>query len=335
MFRIGRILPMSVMSLLTVVPSFSFAADEPEDAAPNRFVLRISREFLRRHLSPSIEETKPVNRMLFGAHVTGRTVTTGTTNIVMDLSEKDAKFVIRFTGSSVSTTAASKRPVVVHSTSTTNFVAERVVNFDGIRFSEEPATIESSTRSVTNCIAVPCGLIGRIVRNRAIPQIEANRAEGNAIANADTKKIVMDRFDVESARFTTEMNGIVPIQKTVALLIPKVQGWVNHLGSTKEFLYVSPGPVDNTIPILPKEYGRMKAPIELWIRGKARGDAARGALQTWDIVNRGLDRFRPKSAPAEKKKDVEGISVTAIGEWWVVKVGEDLADGLFEPKDEK
>jgi len=326
MSTLRRVFHVVAGALAVLVLSGSVQAQEVPDSAPNRFVMRISREFLRRHLSPTLEETRPVNRCLFGARVIGETTTNGATSITMDLSEKDAKFVLRFTGASVSKTLATKSIVEVCTTSTTQFVAERIVSFDGIRFTEEPATIQATTSSTTDAIMTPRGLIGRIARKRAGPEIEANRPEADRITLEDTKKIVMDRFDAESSRFTKEMNGIIPYEKTVALLLPKTQGWIIHLGSTKDFLMVSPGPVDNYIPQMPKSYGRMKGAIEVWVRGKADNELSRRAMETWALVNTGLDRFRPK----QTGKMVEGVKVTTIEGWWVLKIGEDLADDLIE-----
>lgn len=326
-----------ILSILASAGPASFLAMAQEaDPPENRFVLRISREFIRKHMMPTIEETRPVDRYLFGAHVTGEAKTVGTTSIVMDVVATDALFTFRFTGSTVTKSQSRRDPVVVQSTSRVDFVAERLIRFDGVKFFEEPATIEATVSSSIDCIGTPRGLIGRIVRKRALPVIEANRPAGDAIAMEGSKKRVLASFNAETSRMVTDLNQIVPLEKTLALFVPKTKEWVNHLGSTKEFIMVSPGPKDASIPILPKEYMRMKAPVEFWIRGKPEGESTRRAVEMWGVFNRGLDRFRTQSvdAAANDTKKVEGLKLTAVGEWWVVKVGEDLVLDLLEGSDE-
>ncbi len=101
----------------------------------------------------------------------------------------------------------------------------------------------------------------------------------------------------------------------------------------KEYIIISPGPKEADIPVLPKEFLHLKAPVELWIRGKPDGEAARRLLEKWGEVHRGFDRFR--DLVSGKTTKVEGEEFSASGDWWVIKVGEDLLEPLMKKIEEK
>lgn len=72
----------------------------------------------------------------------------------------------------------------------------------------------------------------------------------------------------------------------------------------------------------------MKAPIELWIHGVPDPATAVQLVALWNAVNAGLDRFRrQQSARTPQVADVEP---DVIGEWWVMRVGEDILETVIQ-----
>ncbi len=256
-------------------------------------------------------------------HVTGTATTTGQTSISMDLHENEAMFTLHFKGTTVTKTVATRRPVDVYTTGVANFEARRIIRFDGVRFTAQEPTIDATYSSTTDDVETPRGIIGRIARRKAYQRIDEIQGESDALALADVKTMIMSSYDRETEQFVTRINGVVPIEKTVLLFFPTVKGWVNHVASTTNSIIVSPGPKEAVIPTLPKEYVRMRAPVELWVQGKEEGESKRRALEMWTTVQNGLDQFRAKQSGKEAK--VEGLKFTAVGDWWVIKVGDDLA----------
>jgi hypothetical protein len=251
----------------------------------------------------------------------------------MVLDDTAGVFTVHFTGTTTTHTVATHSPVQIYSTGTTPFSAQRSIYFDGLRFTEGPPTITATHSSTIDGICTPRGLRGCIAYRRAVEGIQCNKAASDAIALNDNKANIMATFSRETERFLKELNGIVPFEQTVALFVPKTRNYVIHLKSTRDYLIASPGPKDATIPELPKEFFQMKAPLEVWIHGKQEGERTRRALEMWTAVNQGFDRFR-LGAKGEKPK-VEGLKVAAAGDWWVIKVGEDLVNEWFERQKEK
>ncbi len=329
----------NIFGFLTIIAVGTTCArsnvDEPSDELDKtRIVLRISREFIRRHTQPTIDEYSPINKCLFGAHVTGWSHTTGTTRVGMDVNDEDAYFILHFDGVTINQSVARRNPVAVYSTGRVDFQSQRRIRFDGLRFIVEPATLQATNSSTIDAVETPPGLRGRIAQRRAWPQIEQNKPEADAISLADTQALVITNFNRESDRVVKELNGVVPWEQTIALVTPgSTKDWVTRLKTTKEYLIVSPGPKDWEIPVLPKEFLQMKAPIELWMRGNPAGERARRLLEKWSIVRGGLSRLTALTSSEPPK--VEGLKFSAAGDWWVLKVGEDSAEKLIEKIKEK
>jgi hypothetical protein len=305
-------------------------ADEPTpNVTETRAVLRISWEFIRKHTLPSIEESAPVNRCLFGAHVTGQAHTKGATTVNMDIVEGDeAVFTFHFKGATITNSVATHNPVAVYSTGTTNFETRRSILFDGLKFTAGPATIQATHSATIDGVAAPRGLRGCIARSIAWGQIRKNKTASDAISLEDTKTRVLASFNRESDRLVNDLNAVVPLEQTVNLLAPQTKDWTTYIARTKEYIMISPGPKEAGIPVLPKEYLQMKAPMELWIHGKPAGESVGRLLEIYGVAHRGLDRFR--ALTSSKQAHAEGLRFSAVGEWTVIKVGEDLLERWVE-----
>jgi hypothetical protein len=309
------------------------AQERPGDAKQTRLVLRISKEFISQHRLPIIEETSPIDMCVFGSHVTGTAHTVGQTSVNLETNETDAVFIFQFKGRTDSQQVAIRRPVVVCSSGTTDFDTRRAIHFNGVRFTADPATIDARTCTTIDSVETPPGLIGRVVQRIAWQRIDQTKPAADALASKDVKTKVLSSFDKETDRLVKELNGLVPYEKTIAYLIPDTRGWITHLGTTKQYLIISPGPKEAAIATLPKEGQRMRAALEIWIRGKPEGPRARQLLDDWNVVDRALDRFR--DALTGKKTKKEGLTFAVVGDWWVVRVGENLLDQGIEKIEEK
>ena len=155
---------IQLLALMGVLGPTSFSnADEPTpEATGSRILVRISREFIGKHNLPLVDEVAPINRCLFGAHVTGESHTRGTTTVNMDIEDGgDTVFTFHFAGTTVSQTVATT-PVAVYSTGTTVFEAQCAIRFDGLRFTAEAATITATHSTTIDCVATPCGSLAAL-----------------------------------------------------------------------------------------------------------------------------------------------------------------------------
>lgn len=324
-----RLIASSLLGLVAVLGAGAREA-AAGDAAPveTSVVLRIAKEFVQKHSPPPVQHAAPIDRCLFGSRVTGTAFTRGKAALSIQTDERSAVFVLHCKGVTTTRTIATKRPIAAHTTGVAPFDVHREIRFDGLEFSEGPASIEASYASRLDGLSGPPGLRGRIVRAIARPRLEALRPQADAIGLADAKVAVLESFGRETDRLVDELNGRVPWKQTLNLLGPRRPDAVPHFASTREWILASPGPVAARIPELPEESARMKAPIELWIHGVPDPATAVQLVALWNAVNAGLDRFRrQQSARTPQVADVEP---DVIGEWWVMRVGEDILETVIQ-----
>jgi len=308
--------------------AFPTGGEKAADPVETKVVLRISKEFIEKHSPPPVEHVAPVDRCLFGSHVTGTAFTRGQASLAMHADESRAVFVLHFTGTTTTRTVAKKRPVAASNTGVAPFDVHREIRFDGMQFSEGPESIEASYSSRLDSLCGPPGLRGRIVRAIARPQLEELRPRADAIGLADTKATVLESFGKETDRLVDDLNDRVPWKQTLNLLGPRRPDSVPHFASTKEWILASPGPKDAKIPELPEESAKMKAPIELWIHGTPDAATVVKIVALWNVVNGGLNRFRDAAPGAAPK--ITDIKPDVVGEWWVMRVGADVLEKVIQ-----
>ena len=72
----------------------------------------------------------------------------------------------------------------------------------------------------------------------------------------------------------------------------------------------------------------MRAPIELWVHGTPGEVPAAKLIVIWSAVHFGLNKLRKPTSP--DAVNAEDIKPTMVGDWWVIRVGADLAEGLID-----
>ncbi len=315
-----------MLSLLAVRSTYAqeAAAESPE----TKIVLRISKDFICSHGPPPIERVASIDRCLFGARVTGTATTKGQAALTVDGDQSKPSFTFHFKGTTTQRTVASQHPVKAYSTGVTTFDVYRPIYFEGLEFSDGPEVIEASQSSRLDRLSVPPGLRGSIVRLFATPRIEEKRPQGDAIALRETKATLLADFGKETDRLVAELNSRMPWKQTLAMLLPQQTEWVEHFASTKDWILASPGTKEAGIPQLPEEDSKLGAPIEVWVHGKLGDGTAAKVVAIWTTVHFGLDKFREAAPPGTAK--LEDIKPAMVGEWWVLRVGSDLVEGLLQ-----
>jgi hypothetical protein len=292
-------------------------------------VLRVSKEFIRQHAPPPVEDISPVDRCLFGARVTGTATTTGRPAVSMSDDHGKPVFTLHFAGTTITHTVATKRPVKAFNTGRAVFDVHREIRFSGTEFSDGPETIECSYASTLTGLSVPPGLRGRIVRKHALPEIARHRPAADAIALADTKAEILETFGERTDKLVADLNANVPWKQTLALLAPQESDWVGSFSATKDWIEARSSHLHGPIPQLPAEAATLQAPIELWVLGKPDAVMSGKLLALWGVSNVALDRFRDVTA-APAAALAAGIEPAVVGDWWVIRVGADLADRFLD-----
>lgn len=298
-------------------------------------VLRISREFIRDHVPKVIDQASPVDRCLFGAHVTGEALTNGKPLVVEGREPTDPGFGITFSGTTSTHTVASKGPVRTYTTGLATYEVQRQIHFDAQGFRAGETTIECDFESSLSGLGTPPGLRGRIVRRFAMPQIEKTKPAADAIALRDTRTEVLETFEKKTEQLVNDLNKRMPWQDTLSLMAPSGAERVRTLTTTPIYVEIRSSVVDSEIPDLPGESEDLRAPIELWVLGEPSPAVSAELLALWGLSKLALPPLKDAAAEVledvqEQKPAASGIEPELLGNWWVLRLGADLLEKLID-----
>ncbi|GIX04238.1 MAG: hypothetical protein KatS3mg114_0107 [Planctomycetaceae bacterium] len=157
-------------------------------------------EFLSRLVSEARTEQGQVQDFVLGANVGGWQITTSQLSIDLKPSADRVRFDLVLSGVVQSNTAGSTSEATIYSYGYHTFTARKEVQFDGQRFTLQPASINvvastTPTGAVTNYSG---GLFGGIAERIALREAEANRPASEAHARMRVTERILPRFNKEA-----------------------------------------------------------------------------------------------------------------------------------------
>ena len=326
-------------AILTFAASLAAVADPPPaeinlptDMLKNRtLVLRVSKDFIRQHTPAVVDRQTPVDRCLFGARVTGTAVTNGKPLMAKPPQDTQPVMRLHFKGTARTSTVATKDGVRVFSSGLAEFDVRREISFDGLDFQKGERTIDVSYRSTVTGLSTPPGLRGCITRAVASRRIEKQRPTANAIAREDTKQTVLAEFGKQTDKLVADLNANLPWKETVALLVQPGPGRRRKFTNAARWIEARLMHADTEGNDMPEESSRLRAPIELWVQGEPRASVTGEILGLWGAAHQALDRFRETVAPTDESTTT-GVTPEIIGDWWVIRVGSDVAEQFIKQR---
>lgn len=300
-------------------------------------VLRISREFIRERVPRVVDQPTPIDRCLFGAHVTGTAITNGRPLVVEGHDPQRPSFTVQFSGTTVATTGASTGPVRACSTGRADYTVRRTIRFGPGGFRADPPSIDCQYASALDGLGLPPGLRGRVVKRFAMPTVEQTRPAADAIARADTQQAVLAAFTAKTDTLVHDLNRRMPWKETLALVAPNGKERVRRLTTTPVYVEIRSSVVDAAIPALPRESQDLRAPLELWVLGKPGPVVSAELMALWGLsrmalpsdsgpVTKALDRA---AASGPVRAVVSGFEPELLGDWWVLRLGANLMERVL------
>ena len=327
----------SVAIVIVMVARTALAAEvptaeivPPTDLLKNRtLVLRVSKEFIRQHTPAVVDRQTPVNRCLFGARVSGTAVTNGKPVLAKEPDDSQPVLAVHFKGNTQTSTVATKDSVRVFSHGLAEFDVRREISFDGLNFQKGERTIDISYHSTITGLSTPPGLRGKITKAMAWPRIERQRPAADRIAREDAKRMVLAEFGKQTDKLVADLNANLPWKETVALLTHPGPGRRRQFSNAARWIEARSMHIDVKDNELPEESNRLRAPIELWVQGEPRASVTGQVLGLWGAAHRTLDRFREAVVPTDEAT-AKGVTPEIIGDWWVIRVGSDVAEQFIK-----
>lgn len=324
------------IALMALLAAVAAAADSggvkppPTEWLKNRtLVLRVSKEFIRQHTPAVVDQQTPVDRWLFGAHVTGTAVTNGRPVMARQPDETQPVLVLHFEGTTCTTTVAAKGSVRVSNQGLAEFDVRREISFDGMNFQKGHRTIDCTYYSHVTGIATPPGLRGGVMQVLARQKIERQRPAAESQARADLQQTILESFGKQTDKLVADLNANLPWKETVALLTQAGPGRSRRFTANAHWIEARSMHVEQQERSLPKESSELRAPIELWVLGEPRAAVTNELISLWTVSHRAFDRFREAVLPTDKP-ELAGIAPEMVGDWWVIRVGSDVAEQFLK-----
>jgi hypothetical protein len=301
-----------------------------------KVVLRISREFFREITGKQFERDEPIAKNSFGVLVQGVARAKGTFDVKLQKSSSAIDFDFLVKGEVSTQVVGTRGRVQVHGHGVAEFNGRRRVVFDGNAFTGQALEISATYRSsFDQACSVRRGLIGSLTRGIALRTARRNLPESNQEAENDLRSQLTIAIGKETDQILLTMNKVGPLLKKGEEILreQKVlsESSVQHyLATTEEDLYLSIGPPEHRIPILPKLDSTKRGPIEMWIAVEnASQDGLRDSfLQDWSLAQPFILQLIGEDSP-KLVNIVEQVQVqVAVVEGWYVLT---IAPKLLEP----
>jgi hypothetical protein len=316
-----------VISAIHLLQGMQAEAQEPIKLLPEtKVVLRISREFFREITGKQFERDEPIAKNSFGVSVQGIARAKGTFDVKLQKSSSAIDFDFLVKGEVLTQVVGTKGLVQVHGHGIAGFNGRRRVVFDGNAFTGQALEVSATYHtSLDRACSVRRGLIGSLTRGIALRTVRRDLPESNQEAENDLRARLTNSIGKETDQILETMNKIGPLLKKGEEILREQKllsvGSVQYyLATTDEHLYLSIGPPEHRIPILPKLDSTKRGPIEMWIAiENASQDELRDTLlQDWSMAQPFILQLIGEDSP-KLVNTVEQVQVqVAVVEGWYV-----------------
>lgn len=250
------------VGLLVTCVTGSLAAEVESKAA---VVVRLAP---KAHPKTFAKEQK-VNDLVLGTTIKGDAKTTG--ECAIRPCQKAGELLLRVTGVSVTTSEGRNGPAIIHSTTTTRFVATAPLRYrPETGFSKGEIEVEADTETTTNDIqSTQGGIAGALVKKLAAKKIAESKEEAQEIARDLAVKRIRNALESELDDHLARLNECYHDLKPVVAAIRGSGHELIHLATKEGCLLVAARPA-NTAPDAPSlELPERAAQAEVWLQRAA------------------------------------------------------------------
>jgi hypothetical protein len=176
--------------------------------ARTNIVVALSDRFLLAAAAEPVREPGTIRDCILGTAVRGTSFTTGKVEARPIPSENRALVELFFVGSVAARSKGYNSPVVVHTTSETQFTALQTIELTDDVFRVLPATADATTRSRIHAVcAQRGGLLGRIISRVGTRKAHESKPQAEAIASQHAER------DLESDFGAAVVEGVTKLRR--------------------------------------------------------------------------------------------------------------------------
>lgn len=243
---------------------------KPPEEASLPLILRIDKAALFRYIDGEPTERRPIDQYVLGAHAVGESHTQGAVRGELLPDIEEAAFVIRFRGNTKTKTRGTQGPAVVYSSTHTEFVCTRRVEFDprqGFQAVGE-TEIEADTRLRYDGYASTRSLGRRVITFFAQRGAQKVREQARLIADRDNKRQVVEGFEKEVDEQIQAANQGLDVVRYVNRFLGENTSLQLFAKSSPEAIQLGVGTAgEKYAPMvaLPEKRVTERRPVEVWL----------------------------------------------------------------------
>jgi hypothetical protein len=291
-------------------------------------VVRISKQLLDEAVSrKEIVATVPYDAVVLGLRFRG--VAEGRAKLSVELTthQGDATFVVSGKGSAQTYARGVHGCIIASGPAWSPIATRSVLSFDGRKFSLLKTTPWADVHGELTCVeGRHGGPVGRAVGHfiRPVGQLLVPRAEAQAtpIGEWYLKNFVDDL----AGKIITKLNRTTRVEESLNRLFPQTKDWGFQLSTDANFIQAAFGPPGSEALVLPDNPRRLEnARLELWLRSTTEGARALEKLTRSPLAKQLIQRYLEVTLP-ELAALTDERSVTSVGQWLVISIGEPKAE---------
>ncbi len=253
---------------LVVTCAGSGLAVEP-DAKTAVVVLRLAPGALAEVHSKTFAKEQKVDDLVLGTTVKGDAKTTG--ECAIRPCQKVGELSLRVTGVSVTTSEGRNGPAIIHSTTTTRFVATAPLRYrPEAGFTKGEIEVEADTETKTNDIqSTQGGIAGALVKKLAAKKIAESKDEAQSIARDLAIKRIRNALESELDDRLVRLNSCYDDLKPVVAAIRASGHDLIHLAAEDGCLLVAASSADSPPAAPLMKLPEPAARAEVWMQREA------------------------------------------------------------------
>jgi hypothetical protein len=297
--------------------------DPPPGPKETPAVMRIHRRLIDDVTTREIKASIPFRAVVVKADASGVIQGVGRTSVEILPNDRESVFVVSSRGSAQADVTATRGPFYARGPAFGPFTSRTVVRFVGRRFTNEGTSTWAEVYGILEEVGTRRGghfsrLIGRMAWPFAQALIPRAEREGVPYANHYLREFV----DNLAARIIERLNRTTPLEQSVARVYPETKDWIYRLSATGEYIQGAVGPPDAVVPTLPDSPNLPKdLRVELWLRTTQKEAKFLEALGRLKLAGPLLREYLKQNLPEIGRLNAE-LSVTAVGTWLVIGIGE-------------
>lgn len=242
------------------------SSDVPPSHSPPGLVVRISKAWIAERFEQILPAEFDVSTNLAQGRITGHATNQGQAQVRLDSSGSQPALILTYQGTARARLTGQTGSLAMHGHSTTQFVAQQRIAFDGSQFLAGHTTLTARTSlTIDDVSSSRRGVVGNLVERVGSRTLARNKSQTDAEVGSYAQSCLKNAFNAAADQLLLSLNETTCIECCLKPLYPGFSTWSVHLTESDEHLLLCFAPGDAPTPDLPVATEQTPA-VEIWLQ---------------------------------------------------------------------